>query len=213
MKKLLPMLFGLGFLFTHCTSSPKTEQQANSEIVPATKDTLLGPSGADQAKFRIADGVAIYQYPNFTLLVEYTELEDGTAGEAIRMVRPSSADTTLVMLQGFHFFGGVAGNLLFVDEGTYELGRTMHVLDLQSGREIGQFRFDDEQMAIEGNQIRYFVLLSDALAKALTPKPDCPQEQEILKAGMGIGYVQQYIFDIKTGRSTATGFYKCRALS
>lgn len=212
MKYLILLIFALHFIIAGCNSEPKPAEE-NTIPVPATKDTLLGPTGADRAKFRIANDVAIYQYPDFTILVEYAEYEDGTTGEAIKLVRKEGKDTTLMSSKSFHFFAGVAGNYLLVDEGTYDLGRTMHILDLKTGQELGQFNFDDSEMMIENTQIQYFVLLEDEVAAVLSPKPDCPEQQEILDAGLGIGYVQQYVFDIATGTSTWTSVFKCKALS
>lgn len=212
MKYLIFSILAFHLILASCSSESKPSEE-NTTPVPATKDTLLGPAGADRAKFRIASDVAIYQYPDFTILVEYAEYEDGTTGEAIKLVRKGNPDTTLMSSKSFHFFAGVAGDYLLVDEGTYDLGRTMHILDLKTAQEVGQFNFDDSEMLIENTQIQYFVLLEDEVAAVLSPKPDCPERQEILDAGLGIGYVQQYIFDVATGTSTGTSVFKCKALS
>ncbi|MFN7116937.1 MAG: hypothetical protein ACK4TA_09080, partial [Saprospiraceae bacterium] len=70
-----------------------------------------------------------------------------------------------------------------------------------------------DEIILEGDQITYYTLLDEASAKALKPKPDCPEEKEYKEAGLGIGYMEKFILNIKTGAVTATKTYKCRAIS
>ncbi|GEM_PF-1537221 len=216
MKHFLFILI-ISTAFTACKQTPQTEETADTTAqipaMPMGKDTLLGPQGADAAKFQEVNDVTIYEYPNFKIRVEYAEMEDGSAGESITLVRNDGSDSTLISRKGFNFFYGVADNYLFVDEGTYDLGRTMHIYDINTNQEIGKFDFDDAEVILQNNQISFFVLLDDNAAAALKPKPKCDKEQEIKEAGLGLGYTQKYIFDLTTRKATPTKEYSCRAIS
>lgn len=146
-------------------------------------------------------------------MVKTVEIEDGSIGESIKIAYNNNADTVEISRKGFNFFNGVAGNYLFVDEGTYDLGRTMYIYDITTNKKVGEFVFDSEEVSITGDQITYYALLEENAAQALKPKPDCPEEQDIKNAGLGVGYLEQFILDLKTGKVTATKNYKCRALS
>jgi hypothetical protein len=122
-------------------------------------------------------------------------------------------DTTEISRAGFNFFNGISGNYLFIDEGTYDLGRTMYIYDITTNKKVGEFLFDSEEINVESDQVSYYTLLEENAARALKPKPDCPEEKEIKANGLGLGYMEKYILDIKTGKVTATKTYKCRALS
>lgn len=209
---LLPVFIII--LFTACKQSPKGEATAEHDAAPPApigQDTLIGPKGTLPSKFYINKDVTVYQYPDFNVLVETVEIEDGSIGESIKIAR--TTDTIEMSRQGFNFFNGIAGNYLFVDEGTYELGRTMYIYDLTTHQKVGEFIFDSDDILLEGDQITYYTLLDENAAKALKPKPDCPEAQEIMDAGLGLGYMEKYILDIKTGKVTATKEYKCRAIS
>lgn len=213
MKNRLTIALFIAILFAACKQTPKEETTDTPQTppTPVGQDTLLGPSGALSSKFYVNNDITVYQYPAFNILVETVEIEDGSIGESIKIAR--STDTTEISRKGFNFFNGITGNYLFVDEGTYDLGRTMYIYDLSTNKKVGEFIFDYQEVTIEGDQISYYTLLDEASAKALKPKPDCPEEQEIKDAGLGLGYMEKYILDIKTGKVTATKTYKCRALS
>lgn len=196
----------------NCTSSPTPTNQAPSQKY-AAKDTLIGPANADASTFVVINNITVYQYPEYHIIVSSEEQDDGSYSERITAVNMRTSDSTLVSNISFGFFAGISGNYLFVDEGTLDISRTMHIYDLTSNQKIGAFGFDSNEMKIEGTQIHYFALLDDAAAAALNPKPDCPDAKKILDAGMGLGYLEQYIFDFKTKQTTSTKIYKCQALS
>lgn len=210
-------LFALAILLTvaACQQTPKSETDAQTETqtppAPVGQDTLIGPKGAAPTKFYVNNDITVYQYPAFNILVETVEIEDGSIGESVKIARPT--DTVEISRQGFNFFNGVAGNYLFVDEGTYELGRTMYIYDINTREKLGEFIFDSDEIILEGDQITYYTLLDERAAKALRPQPACPEMQEYKEAGLGIGYMEKFILNIKTGEVTATKEYKCRAIS
>ncbi len=209
---LLFAILLIGFLA--CKQTPKgetTNDNITVEPTPVGQDTLLGPQGATPAKFYVNNDITVYQYPDLNVLVETVELEDSTIGESVRIAK--SNDTAEISRQGFNFFNGVAGNYLFVDEGTYELGRTMYIYDINTRQKLGEFIFDSDEIILEGDQITYYTLLDETSAKALRPQPTCPEAQAYKEAGLGIGYMEKFILNIKTGEVTATKEYKCRAIS
>lgn len=215
MKNQILFFIALWGLSIACKQTPKNDpiiEDAISTVAESTaKDTLLGPDGAQPTKFFVDNDVTVYQYPNFNVLVETVEIEDGSIGESVKIARPT--DTTEISRAGFNFFNGISENYVFIDEGTYDLGRTMYIYDLATNKKIGEFLFDSEEVRIEGGQISYYTLLDENTAKALKPKPNCPEEKEIKANGLGLGYMEKYILDIKTGKVTGTKIYKCRALS
>ena len=216
MKNRFLLAILVALLFAACKPTPKDDTNtADTTPTPPTpigQDTLLGPNGALPTKFYVNNDVTVYQYPDFNVLVETVEIEDGSIGESIKIAR-TSGDTTEINPKGYNFFNGIAGNYLFVDEGTYDLGRTMYIYDLTTLKKLGEFVFDSEEITIDGDQITYYTLLDEASGNALKPKPDCPEAREIKENGLGLGYMEKYILDIKTGKVTATKTYKCRALS
>lgn len=199
-----------------CKQTPKedatTENTAQPTPTPTGQDTLIGPKGTIPTKFYVDMDITVYQYPDFKVLVETVEIEDGSIGESVKIVR-NEKDTTEISRAGFNFFNGIAGNYLFIDEGTYDLGRTMYIYDITTNKKVGEFLFDSEEINIEGDQISYYTLLEENVAKALKPKPDCLEEKEIKANGLGLGYMEKYMLDLKTGKVTSTKTYKCRALS
>ncbi|MFN7119428.1 MAG: hypothetical protein ACK4TA_21715, partial [Saprospiraceae bacterium] len=100
-----------------CKQTPKEETTTDTTPppVPTGQDTLIGPKGAMPTKFYVNNDITVYQYPDFNILVETVEIEDGSIGESIKIAKPT--DTVEISRQGFNFFNGVAGNYLFVDEG------------------------------------------------------------------------------------------------
>lgn len=202
--------------FAACKQNPKEDATTDTTQAPPPtptgQDTLIGPKGTVATKFYVDGDVTVYQYLAFKVLVETVEIEDGSIGESVKIVR-NDKDTTEISRAGFNFFNGIAGNYLFIDEGTYDLGRTMYIYDLTTNKKVGEFLFDSEEVNIEGDQISYYTLLEENVAKALKTKPNCPEEKEIKANGLGLGYMEKYMLDLKTGKVTATKTYKCRALS
>lgn len=214
-NRLLLLLLFIAIAFAACKQTPKddttSEDTTTAAPTPVGQDTLLGPKGASPAKFYINNDVTVYQYPDFKVLVETVDMEDGSIGESVKIAKPT--DTVEISRKGFNFFNGIAGNYVFIDEGTYELGRTMYIYDINTHQKLGEFIFDSDEITLDGDQITYYTLLDEGSAKALKPKPDCPEAQEYKENGLGIGYMEKYILNIKTGEVTATKEYKCRAIS
>lgn len=188
--------------------SKKTTESTDATETDAafSKDSLIGPAGAEIAKFTAADTFRTFDYPNFTIKV--TDIGDG--GERVTiMPKDGSASWSTAPIE-MSFFNGIVGNYLLIDEGTLDIARTMHVFDLTTHQEVGKFEYDSSEVSFKNNTLTYFELEDE---KNVLKKPACPEAAEWLKGGLDVGYAQKKSFDLKTAKITNLGEWICMPLS
>jgi hypothetical protein len=198
------------FLFlAACQAPPKTPTEstdATETDAAFSKDSLIGPAGAEKAIFTAADTFRTFEYPTYTIKV--TDIEYG--GERVTVTpKDGSASWSTANIE-MSFFNGIVGNYLLIDEGTLDIARTMHVIDLTTHQEVGKFEYDSNNVSFENNALIYFQLEDE---KNVLKKPACPEAAEWRKGGLDVGYAQKKIFDLKTAKISNLGEWMCMPLS
>jgi hypothetical protein len=201
---------GLFLIFSACqpNQKPPTDQEDAADATPAiTKDSMIGPTGAETARFTAADTFRTFEYAKFS--VKVTDVEYG--GEIVTVSPNDGSATWKPISIEMGYFGGIVGNYLLIDEGAIDIDHVMHIFDLSTGLEIGTFGFDNNQLSFENNAIVFYQLEQNE--KKVLQKPTCPEADDWRKGGLDIGYTQKKSFDLATKKVKDLGVWACMPLS
>ena len=202
MKKILGLVFV--FIVSLAVSVIDTAAQDGEYQIMAGTDTPVS--------FAAKDGVDCFVFEKYTVRV--ADDEEGGANVAV-YPRFSSSDAKtacdsapkhvlFVPNSDNNAFFGIAGPLVFVDQGTSVESRNLVVYDLSAGNAMTGFEYNGDPKLVDG---RY--LLFDSPSAKAGPIRSCKQAAEWKRQGGGVGWVQGQKVDLQTKTKTPVGGLKC----
>lgn len=189
-----------------CRPQAKPDADAVKTAPVFQADTSVGFLGTDRARFAGSNGkMSKYEFPEYS--VEITPNPEDV-GEHIKVLVTKTNRVLNIEMPEAGYFAGLHDHFLLIDAGTGPGARGLWVVDLRTDKKVldtSYFEYEQPEINSAGELTYLFPLEENQLPKP----PACPDKAEWLRNGLSVGYGQRKVFNLNTGRETASGDYAC----
>jgi hypothetical protein len=188
------------------TPAPDTTATAQpTDNVATGRDTIIGVRGSERSRLLQENDDFVYTYAGYRIRVRPNNEEPG---EKISFSKGNTGGSpTAVAVPEAGYFAGLSGRHLFIDAGTGPNGRELYIVDLESNREVYHSAYEGTA-ELQAGKLRFYVPVD---ASHVRPLPSCPEKDEWVRNGLGVGYAQLRTYDLQSGKEQALQQYMCFA--
>lgn len=204
--RFIPALL-LVAVFSFCKNQSSSSTAPPPDPVVVRNDTVMGFEGCDRASIKVVKpDLTEFIYQNYT--VQVAPKTDGPGEVVVVKYTNTLSSLFTVPMPDAGYFHGMWADYMFVDAGTGPDGREITIFNLKDKTREYTSAYCDTLMVLPDGKLWFYV---PGKEDEMKEKPDCPQQAEWASKGLGVGYGQRTVYNLRTRSLTRKSEWKCHA--